>query len=394
MKIRTVVYMLAGAGAGAAVAAALQIPRKLKRLEELMPQAQVHSTYPRVVKPTPDTLFRNVGSGTDFETRPSSFSGFLTPNDRFYIRSHSPTPEIDSSSWRLEVNGSGVQRPLQLSYGDLCAMPQITLARTIECAGNGRRFFKETFGVEAEGGQWRMGAIGCAEWTGVRLRDVLARAGITSRARDVMAEGLDDHHVRRPMPIAAALKDDTMIALTMNGEQLPPDHGFPARVIVSGWAGAAHIKWLGRIQVAEQPLFSPYNTMEYVLVGPRYRMHYPALGAPITEMPVMSIIDLEWPATVRRDTKTIHGHAYAGEGRVREVRYSVDEDRWQEAELLPPNVEGCWVCWRFDWDATPGEHSIRVCATDDRGRSQPISVPWNHHGYLYNAVVAHPVTVA
>ncbi len=208
-----------------------------------------------------------------------------------------------------------------------------------------------------------------------------------------MPEGLDDHKVSRPMPLAKALKQDTLLVLKMNGETLPVDHGFPVRVLVSGWVGTASIKWVGRIQVSEESLYSPYNTMEYVMVGPRYPMQFPAMGPPITEMPVKSVLDLDWPAKVGTDTEIIHGRSSAGEGKVRDVDYSIDKGPWLSAELLPPNNEGAWVRWQFRWRPTLGHHEIRVRATDEQGRSQPPAVPWNHHGYLYHAIVAHPVTV-
>ncbi len=383
-----------GAAAGVAADVIAQLPSKVAKIESLMPKTQVLSSYSQVVKATPPSLFTDRGSGTDFETRLSSLDGYLTPNDRFYLRSHGPTPQIDVQSWRLKVSGSGVRSSIALTYDEIASMPQITLTRTIECAGNGRRFYKEHFGVEGEGGQWRTGGIGCAEWTGVRLRDVLERAGLTNRARDVMPEGLDDHEVSRPMPLKKALQDDTLLVLKMNGDTLPPDHGFPVRVLVSGWTGTASIKWVGRIQVAEEPLYSPYNTMEYIMVGPGYPMQFPAMGPAIIEMPVTSMLDLDWPGKVGMDAGIIRGRAFAGEGKVRDVVYSIDNGSWQPAELLPPNIEGAWVRWQFRWNPTPGGHEIRVRATDEQGRSQPESVPWNHHGYLYNAVVAHPVTVS
>jgi len=360
-----------------------------------MPQTQIHFSEPHVIKPTPDEWFVNKGSGTDFESRPSAWGGFITDNDHFYVRSHSPTPKIDVASWRLKIEGTGVQTSVELSYEDLESMPQVTLTRTMECAGNGRRFYKEHFGVEGEGGQWRTGAMGNAEWTGVRLLDILARAGVKPAARNVMPVGLDDHQVRRPVPVEKALREDTLLALKMNGKVLPPDHGFPARIVATGWTGTANIKWVGRIQVAAEPLHSPYNTMEYVLVGPDYPMPLPALGPAITEMPVMSVLDLDWPAELLAAlTKEIQGRSYAGESGVREVAYSIDGGPWQLAEFFGPNLEGCWRQWRFPWQPSPGQHEIRVRATDERGRTQPDSVPWNHHGYLYNAVVAHPIVVA
>lgn len=146
-------------------------------------------------------------------------------------------------------------------------MPQVSYTRALECAGNGRRFFKEAFGVEAEGAQWRTGAMGVAEWSGVRLRDVLDRAGLLDGVVDVMPHGLDDHHVARPMPLAKALADDTLVAIDMNGEPLPPDHGYPARIIVSGWIGTASIEWLGRIEVATRELHSLYSQLERRVAG-------------------------------------------------------------------------------------------------------------------------------
>lgn len=385
--------VIAGAGAIGAAATFLRWRKRVRQLEELMPPPQVNSTFKRVFKPTPDSAFVDRGTGTDFETRLSTLDAYLTPNERFFIRSHSPTPHIDVNSWRLSIEGTGLRRALALSYDAINAMPKVTVQRVIECAGNGRRFFKEAFGVEAEGAQWRTGAIGAAEWTGVRLRDLLDNAGVKAGARDVMPEGLDELRVRRPMPIAKALGDDTLLVLEMNGRTLSPDHGFPARMLVPGWAGAASIKWVGRIEVSEEPLHSPWNTVEYVLIGPHYRAQTPALGHVIAEMPVMSVIDLDWPAFVMAGTTTIYGRAFAGEGKTKSVVYRIDDDPWREAEILPPNIEGCWVRWRFDWRAEVGDHEIRVRATDEQGRAQPDAVPWNHHGYLYNAVVAHPVRV-
>lgn len=157
--------------------------------------------------------------------------------------------------------------------------------------------------------------------------------------------------------------------------------------------GTASIKWVGRIQVAEEALHSPWNTIEYVLIGPRYPTQDVALGPPITEMPVMSVIDLDWPARIGPGSTVIRGRSFAGEGKVREVAYNIDNGPWRSARMLSPNIEASWVQWQFEWDAAPGHHEIRVRATDQNGRRQPDSVPWNHHGYLYNAVVAHPVQV-
>ena len=347
-------------------------------------------------KPTPEAWFHvpEHGENSNVGTRLASLEGYLTPNSRFFVRSHNPTPRIDASDWRLRVHGDGLTQPLELDYAALRAMPQIAMTRAIECAGNARAFFAERYGQQAGGAQWHTGAIGVAEWSGVRLRDVLERAGITETARDVLPVGLDENAFARPLPAAKAMADDTLIALTMNGERLPPDHGFPARLVVSGWLGAASIKWLGEIRVSTQPLHTHWNTRDYTLAGPDSPAQPPADGIPITTMPVMSVIELDWNAELPAGEHTLRGRAFSGEGQVRRVEYAVDEDPWHDARLEAPNIAGAWVRWAFTWRATPGPHVIRIRATDDNGHVQPASVPWNDHGCLYNAVIAHPVRIS
>jgi DMSO/TMAO reductase YedYZ molybdopterin-dependent catalytic subunit len=212
-------------------------------------------------------------------------------------------------------------------------------------------------------------------------------------ARDVMPEGLDAKRVDRPMPIAKALASDTIVALAMNGETLPADHGFPARIVVPGWIGTASIKWVGRIQVAAERLYSYWNTHDYILAGPDYPAVGPADGVPITVMPPDSLVELDWPATLPVGHHTVRGRAYSGHGVISRVEVRIDDDDWQQTRLLQPVIPGAWVRWELAWHAEPGEHHIRVRATDTVGNTQPDTVPWNEHGCLYNAVVAHPVTI-
>jgi DMSO/TMAO reductase YedYZ molybdopterin-dependent catalytic subunit len=263
----------------------------------------------------------------------------------------------------------------------------------MECAGNRRVLFAEAYGRRFEGTAWGRGAIGTAEWTGVRLRDLLEPAGITPGARDVMPEGLDAIRGRRPMPLAKALAEDTLVALAMNGEVLPPDHGYPARVVVPGWLGAASIKWVGRIQVSARPLHVPWNTEDYVLIGPDHPPQGSSHGAPITGIPVASLVELPWPARLQLEPQVIRGRAFAGENQVAAVEYRIDQGTWQEALVRPPQMPAAWVRWQFNWSPEPGDHVIRVRATDDKGGTQPDTVPWNDLGYCYNAVLSHPVRV-
>jgi DMSO/TMAO reductase YedYZ molybdopterin-dependent catalytic subunit len=348
----------------------------------------------KVVKPTPPELMEDTGTGLDYGTRPDRMPGFLVPNDRFYVRSHAPTPLVDVADWTLRIEGTGVRRPVSYRYDELWdRFPVVSVIRTIECAGNRRVLLGDEFASTFNGTQWGRGAIGTAEWTGVRLRDLLEPAGLAPGAREVMPESLDAIRARRPMPLAKAMADDTLVVLAMNGEILPADHGFPARMVVSGWLGAASIKWLARIEVSLGHLFVPWNTEDYVLIGPGYPSDGPARGPAITTQPISALTELPWPARLRPEPQVIRGRAFAGEVAVAAVEYRIDDGPWRTAELLSPEIPGAWVRWQFGWTPEPGDHVLRVRATDERGGTQPDASEWNELGYLQHSVLAHPVQV-
>jgi len=279
---------------------------------------------------------------------------------------------------------------------DLHRLPSRTVTAFIECAGNGRSFFASQQGTPAAGTQWKLGAVGVARWGGVPLGELLERAGISRRAVDVMPEGLDAEvagqgHVRRPLPVGKAL-DDVLVAYEMNGEPLPPDHGAPARLVVPGWIGVASIKWLGRIKVADQPLFSPWNTTRYRLTGPSYPPDQP----PLARQAVKSAFELPFGAALpagRRQVLT--GRSWSGAAPIRRVDVSTDGGRrFVPADLHGPNRPNAWVRWRARF--TPraaGSYELIARATDWRGRTQPSTVPFNDGGYLFWATVRHPVQV-
>ncbi|MBD2774386.1 sulfite oxidase [Iningainema tapete] len=347
-----------------------------------------------VVKPTPPDLFYDYGSNKEMRWEAMYNRGYLVPNELFFVRNNSSTPHIDQNTWRLQIEGSGVSHPREFTYNELLSLPSVSVIRAIECAGNGRSFFDTVQGRRAAGTQWKLGAIGVAEWTGVPLREVLERSGLKPTAQDVMPEGLDPSKGRRPMPIAKALDDDTLLVYAMNGQILPPDHGFPVRVLVPGWLGAASIKWVGRIEVSEEPLYSLWNTEDYVLIGSDYPPEPPALGTIITTQVVKSAFELAWDAELSAGQYLLRGRSWSAFGKIASVEVSLDGgETWQQARLRKPNLQQAWVRWDIDWEAHPGNYNLRARATDDRGNTQPLDVPFNEKGYLYGAVVSHPVSV-
>ncbi len=360
-----------------------------------------------IVKPLPPEWF--VRQGTNAEMRWEALRGncphppLLVGNDRFFVRNHTSTPRIDPATWRLRVSGSGLRRPqgIELGYDELARLETREITAAIECAGNGRRLFADQQGTPAPGTQWRLGGIGLARWRGVPLAEVLERAGLRRDAVDVMPEGLDasvtadgadQGHVRRPLPVGKAL-DDALLALEMNGEELPPDHGFPVRLVVPGWIGIASIKWVGSIEVSRTRLTSPWNTKWYRMTGPSY----PPDSPPLTEQPVKSAFELPWDAELAPSGRTLElrGRSWSGGAPIRRVDVSTDGGAtWERAHLRGPNREHGWARWTLPWRSPePGRHELLARATDREGLVQPDTVPFNDNGYQFWAVARHPVRV-
>lgn len=357
--------------------------------------AQSGDDEPRFVKPIPsDTFIALEGGDREMRWEVMADQGYYTPNPLFFVRAHTSTPSIDASTWRLSIDGSGIENPTEFTYDDLRAMEAVTVTKAIECSGNGRAFFDIVQDRKTEGSQWKLGAVGVGEWTGVRLAELLERAGVKPTAVDVMPSGLDDEvedngHVRRPMSIEKAMEEDTLVVYGMNGEDLPEDHGYPARVLVPGWVGIASIKWVGDIEVSDTPLYSNWNTEEYVLIGDDYP-DSPAL----TTQNVKSAFELPWDGEISAGGRQLTGRSWSGAAGIEQVEVSVDGgDTWQLATLLDQNVPQAWAQWSIGWDAQPGQHDLQARATDQDGNAQPLDVAFNEKGYLYDGVVSHPITV-
>lgn len=344
----------------------------------------MESLATKIVKPLPPELFTERASGAEMNWTAMAEQDYHTPTDRFFVRNHTATPFIDPAAWRLRLRGAGLRAALDLSYDQLLAMPARTLDALLECAGNGRRFYGTQQGRPTPGAQWGLGAVGVARWRGVPLRHLLRLAGLRAEAVDVLARGLDapfaEHgHVRRPLPVAKAL-DDVLVAYEMNGEPLPPDHGFPARLVVPGWAGIASIKWLGDLEVATEPLHTPWNTTFY---------------RNITTMPVKSAFAVGWEAefAVGRP-HLLHGRSWSGSGRVVRVEISLDGGAtWRPAEHRSGPADA-WLPWQVTWrPERPGRQVLLARATDETGATQPAATAHQPAGYRFDAVVRHPVRV-
>lgn len=312
----------------------------------------------------------------------------ITSNELFYVRTHFPVPKIRRSEWILEVNGD-VQNPLRLTFHEMKNMPWRSVIAILECAGNGRSHF----GVPTGELQWGHGATGTAEWTGVPLSEVLRRAGLKKEATDVIFEGADTGrepgsstpiNFARSLSLEKAKQRDIIIAFEMNGKPLPPEHGYPARVIVPGWYAMASVKWLKRIEVSARPFKGFFQSVKYVYETEEAGR---VLKEPITTVRVKSLITspLDGELLPRRK-QTVQGMAWSGSGEIVRVEVSFGGD-WLEAKVLPQVGKHGWFPWECDW--TPdsnGTFTLMARATDEAGNVQPLEPILNRFQYGYNAI--------
>ena len=334
---------------------------------------------------------RIVTSGPEnSETPLEQVPSWVTPNRLFFVRNHFEPPAAgDARAWELNLEGL-VTRPARWTLAQLEAMPQHSVFATVECAGNGRSFLKE----KAAGVQWGAGAIGHAEWTGVRLRDLLEPAGVKAAATEVIFEGADrgeeDGHemnFSRSLPIEKALHPDTLVALRMNGEPLEPNHGAPLRLFVPGWYGVASVKWLRTMRVTDQPYQGYFQTNKYAIIrdGRRQPLGPGSVKSEILTPPA--------GANLGAGTVRIAGVAWAGESGVSRVDVSTDGGRtWQAAHLKGIDQPYSWRQWEALWTVTaPGDYELISRAHSRRGESQPFEYNPDNLGYLINVV--RPISV-
>jgi sulfane dehydrogenase subunit SoxC len=320
----------------------------------------------------------------------------ITPAGLHYLLIHYDIPAVDAKAFRLEVGGA-VERPLTLSLDDLRARQRVSLPITFECAGNGRALLAP----RPLSQPWLTEAVGTAQWAGTPLRPLLDEAGVRPEAVEALFTGLD-RGVEGGVPqayersLALAETDGALLAYEMNGEPLPPQHGYPLRLVVPGWYGMTNVKWLARITLLEQP-FQGYQQA----VG--YRL-YDADGVPGEPVSLMRPRSLMVPPGVpdfltrerilEPGPVTLVGRAWSGHGAVERVEVSTDGGAsFAPAGLETPIGDSAWRGWRFEWDASPGEHLLCSRATDATGNRQPLEPAWNLKGYANNAVERIRVSV-
>ncbi len=330
----------------------------------------------------------------DAETPVREFVSQLTPNHRFFVRSHfgPPSPDqIAEANWKLQVGGL-VERPRPFTLRDLQRLPPVTITAVVQCSGNGR----VNFDPKVPGVQWDRGAVGNAEWTGVRLKDVLERCGLQGDARHVQFQGADRPVLpsvplfTRSIPLGKALHPHTILAYEMNGQPLPLLHGAPLRVITPGWMAESCIKWLTDIVVQEKEAEGYYMQTAYRVPARPVEPGTSGNGTsmlPVEEMPVKSLIAAPVEGeTLRRGPVTIRGVAWAGEAPVAKVEVSCDDGTtWDSARLVGEALPYGWRQWQYQWTpGAAGTASILCRATDSGGTMQPAASPWNPGGFLWN----------
>lgn len=324
----------------------------------------------------------------------------ITPADKLFVRNNGLVPEnIDPGVWTLTIEGESVIEPKTYSLQDLKKkFRKYTYQLALECGGNGRKEYSPS----AKGAQWSYGAVGCPEWTGVRLKDVLEDVGLKEDAVYIGYYGKDVHLsndpakvvISRGVPISKAIEEESLIAWGMNGKDLPLIHGYPLRLIFGGWPGSVSGKWLHKISVRNQ-----VHDGEK-MGGSSYRVpcNSVAPGAKVDDkdmciieaMPVKSIITWPKSGAVINDGQTlgIRGHAWAGDLSVKEVHTSIDFGaNWQKTKIDAPRNRNAWQHWSASINfPKPGYYEVWAKATDSNGKSQPMVVPaWNPQGYLNNA---------
>jgi DMSO/TMAO reductase YedYZ molybdopterin-dependent catalytic subunit len=385
------------AGAGAAIAFGAALPRDLAAQDKPPAPVDPVGTVPNTAVLGEKAPAMQVHSDRPLTgSVPADQHNFaVTPNDRMFIRNNHLTPDIDAASHRLSVKGL-VDKELTFSVEEL--RKSFRSAKTqamLECAGSGRT----SFVPRPSGTPWSAtGGMGCPQWTGVRLREVLQAAGVRAGAVHVSGQGGDfgvvptAAPVIRSIPMSKAMEEHTLIAYEMNDAPLPKVHGYPLRLVVPGWVGSASIKWLHTVTVLDAPFKGTFMDGSYRLprhsVKPGERM--PKESVSTEAWPVKSMITFPAPNAVFRvgGAVPVEGRAWVGEGAVDKVELSFDEGMtWQRATLQSTGDKYAWRAFSHRFvPKAPGYTTVLARATDSKGNMQPITSAWNPLGYFWNGI--------
>jgi sulfane dehydrogenase subunit SoxC len=322
----------------------------------------------------------------------------ITPTGLHYLLIHYDIPDVNVDTWRLKIAGLFAKR-LDLTLDDIKRRPRRTIPVTMECAGNGRALFAPRRISQP----WLLEAIGTAEWTGTPLRKILQEAEISAPAKEIVFTGLDQgvegdqvQFYQRSLTLDEAMREEVLLVYEMNGEPLPPQHGYPLRLLMPGWYGMASVKWLNRIEAVAEPFqgYQMVRAYRYAqsaddpgeavsLIQPRALMIPPGIPDFMTRHRL-----------VDSGAVTLTGKAWAGRVPVSRVEVSADGGtNWSEAELGDAESPYAWRGWTFVWTAKPGNHVLCVRASDAEGSVQPLNQQWNFGGYANNGVQRIEVVV-
>lgn len=351
-------------------------------------------------------LIRTTSRPPQLETPFSVFNeGIYTPNDAFFVRYHiSQIPlEIDSDAFRVDIKGS-IEKPMTLSLADLKSnFEQVELSAVLQCSGNSRGFTQP----RVPGNQLANGAMGNAKWKGVRLKDVLAKAGLKATAKQVVFDGLDKAVLEKTPDFIKSLEVDhandgeVMLAYEMNGEPLPMLNGFPLRLVVPGHFGTYWIKHLNQITVVDETFKGYWMGPAYTIIDNECGCHEPGTKAakkvPIKRYRIRSFITNVADGAKLKvgETTVLRGIAFDGGYGLREVLVSSAPGEWRAAALGPDLGKYSFREWQLPFKPSqPGKYELKVRASNRIGQTQPLEPLWNSSGYQRNVVETIRVEVA
>ncbi|MBV8792199.1 MAG: molybdopterin-dependent oxidoreductase [Pseudolabrys sp.] len=397
--------LLEGAGAGTALAATgLALPKIDQAKAEI---AGLSTDLPSGVRgeaamerlPGKQPLIKLTYRPPNYEAPIDYFKTPITPNDKFFVRYHlSDIPEqIDIAKWKLSVGGDGANGSVDLSFADLKKMPAVEVVAVNQCSGNRRGLFQP----HVPGVEWGYGAMGCAQWKGAKLKDILAKVGLKADAVEIVVDGADKGAVDKTpdfiksIPVSKAMEDTTIVAYEMNGAPLPHFNGFPARLVVPGWTGTYWMKHLTSIKAVTKPFEGFWMKAAYRIPRDKFPgvkfASQESIGpnTPITEMVVNSLITSPSNGAKIKGKATVNGIAWDGGSGIKMVEVSGDGGKtWQKATLGKDLGKYAFRPWSAAVAVGKGEQKIMARATNNAGQGQLTELIQNPAGYHHNLYAA------